>query len=82
MKITTPKQLPVGTAVRVKLPGVRGTAGELLTKTTGAPRHVSSGNLWVKVEGLPNPVPVKDVEVIPVTEQSPVGTYAGIGAGP
>jgi len=61
------KKLPVGTPVRVKMPGANGTAGYLNTRTKRSAYYLGSGTLVQPVEGL-GPQKVKDVEVIPQPE--------------
>ncbi len=74
------KRLPVGTPVRVKIPGANGPAGYLITKSRRAPYYIQ-GNLWLPLEGHPT-VRVRDVEVIPQEVAMDASIYGGLGAVP
>lgn len=65
------QSLPKGTPVRVRIPGINGTAGYLVTRTKRAAYYVA-GKLRIPVEGMDVAVPVREVELVPQSVEAGV----------
>lgn len=69
------KKLPPGTPVRMK--SKKGDS-YLNTKTKRHAYSLSSGTVVVRLEGVADAVPVRDLEVIPDPGQAGTGSYVNV----